>query len=251
MTEGFVNTEATQVLFERLSAWFSITFVLYCLATIVIYQCFALLQRKTGLLWLNPMLLSVIVIIPLLTTNHISFGQYYEHSQIFTHLLELAIVALGYPLYQQLSVIRAQFKQVVITLSLSIVIMLVVNLSLAIWLVNNKAVAVSLSLKSITTPIGLALTEQFNGIAAITAVAIIIAGLVGGVFGPKFLTAFGITCARSQGLAIGCASHALGTASISHLSYQHGAFSSLALVLSALITAVVCPLIIPLVIGLL
>ena len=235
---------------DLISHWLSATFALYCLLTIAIYQGFVALQKATSKLWLNPMLLSVLVIIPLLMANHVSFEQYYRHTNVFSYLLELAIVALGFPLYQQLTVIRSQFKQVMLTLCLSISVMLVINLLVAVWLTNNDAVAVSLALKSVTTPIGLALTEQFNGIAAITAVAIIVAGLVGGVFGPKFLTFCGVECRKSQGLAIGCASHALGTASVTPLSYEHGAFSSLALIMSALITAIFSPFIIPFVLSL-
>ena len=224
-----------------------VTFIIYCLATIVVYQLFAWLQQRTKLIWLNPMLLSMLVIIPLLLVANISFEQYYQHSQIFSYLLEPAIVALGYPLYQQMQVIKDQIKPVLLTLASSIAIVLCLNLSVAYWLFKQTDVAVSLSLKSVTTPIGLALTEQLHGVAAITAVGIIIAGIVGGVAGIKLLSALGINCKKSQGLAIGCASHALGTATISHLSYQHGAFSSLALILSALLTAVFSPILTPII----
>jgi len=231
-------------------AWFT-EFLMYCSATIVIYQLCAALQRKTKQLWLNPMLLTMLVVIPLLLLNQISFKQYYTHTQIFSYLLEPAIVALGYPLYQQLHVIKSEFKLITATLTVSIMVMIIVNLMLAMWLINQPSIAVSLALKSVTTPIGLILTEQLDGVAALTAVGIIVAGLVGGVFGPKLLTICGVRCFKSQGLAIGCASHALGTASVTPLSFEHGAYSSLALIMSALITALITPLFIPLVLGLL
>jgi len=221
-------------------------FIVYCGLTIVVYQLCAFVQRKTKQLWLNPMLLTMLVLIPLLMFNQVSFNEYYQHAQIFSGLLEPAIVALGYPLYQQLHVIKTQFKMITATLVISISVMIVVNVLLAMWIINQPGIAVSLALKSVTTPIGLVLTEQFDGVAALTAVGIIIAGLVGGVFGPKLLTVCGVSCYKSQGLAIGCASHALGTASISSLSFDHGAYSSLALIMSALITALVTPVLIPL-----
>ncbi len=192
------------------------------------------------------MLLSMLVIIPMLMNFNVSFEQYYQQTKIFSYLLEPAIVALGYPLYQQLQIIRSQIKQVLIVLASTIAITLVANCILAVWLFRQTDIAVSLSLKSVTTPIGLALTQQLNGVAAITAVAIIVAGFVGGALGPKILSVCGVHCKKSQGLAIGCASHALGTASITPLSYEHGAFSSLALILSALITAILSPVLIPL-----
>lgn len=223
-----------------------LAFIGYCLATILIYQGFAWLQRKVNKIWLNPMLFTMLVIIPLLLANQITFEVYYQYSQIFSYLLEPAIVVLGYPLYQQMKVIKSQLAKILTVLCSAIFIMLCANIFIAMWLFNQSDVAVSLALKSVTTPIGLALTEQLHGVAAITAVGIIIAGLVGGVWGIKILNACGVQCKKSQGLAIGCASHALGTASISPVSYQHGAFSSLSLILSALITAIFSPIIVPL-----
>lgn len=222
------------------------SFLFYCVSTIVIYQSFAFLQRKSGVIWLNPMLLTMLVIIPLLVVNEISFKAYYQHTQVFSILLEPAIVALGFPLYQQLQTIRSNARAVLLTLGLSIAIMLMVNIALTYWILNSSEIAVSMALKSVTTPIGLTLTEDLNGIAALTAVGIIVAGIVGGVFGIRFLHACGVTSAKAQGLAIGCASHALGTATITPVSSEHGAYSSLALIMSAVLTAVLSPVIIPL-----
>jgi len=224
-----------------------VEFLIFCLSTMILYQVFAYVQQRSKLFWLNPMLLTMLVAIPLLLLTNITFEQYYQSTQVFSYLLEPAIVALGFPLYQQLQVIKDQIKQVMSVLCVAICIMLIVNVALALWLFKQPDIAVSLSLKSVTTPIGLALTQQLNGVAAITAVGIIVAGLIGGIWGTRLLSFFGIKCKRSQGLAIGCASHALGTASISSISFQHGAFSSLALILSALITAVFSPLIVPII----
>lgn len=222
-----------------------VSFVFYCLITILIYQGFAWLQRKLGKIWLNPMLFTMLVIIPLLLFNRISFENYYQYTQVFSYLLEPAIVALGFPLYQQIKVIKSQLTKILTVLSGAIALMLCANIAIAVWLFKQTDVAVSLALKSVTTPIGLALTAQLHGVAAITAVGIIIAGLVGGLWGIPLLNWCGVRCKKSQGLAIGCASHALGTASISAVSYQHGAFSSVALILSALITAIFSPIIVP------
>ncbi|REL26700.1 LrgB family protein [Thalassotalea euphylliae] len=220
-------------------------FLVYCLLTLLIYQCFAKFQQKTQLIWLNPMVMSMLVIIPLLLYADIGYAQYYQHTQFYSFLLEPAVVALGFPLYQQLQVIKKQFKQVVLVLSGAIGLMFCANFSMAYWLFNKTDVAVSLSLKSVTTPIGLALTDELHGVAAITAVGIIVAGVVGAALGPKLLSLCGVDCKKSQGLAIGCASHALGTASITSISYDHGAFASLALILSAFLTAVFSPLLTP------
>ena len=226
-------------------------FLFYCIVTLATYQCFSYIQKRLGFIWLNPMMLSMVTIIPFLIINEISFKQYYQYTQVFSYLLEPAIVALGYPLYQQLQTIKSNASIIFKTLAASIMTMLVINVLLTFIILNSSEVAVSLALKSVTTPIGLSLAEDLNGIAAITAVGIIVAGIVGGAFGIRFLSFVGVTCPKAQGLGVGCASHALGTATITPISSEHGAFSSLALVLSAVITAVMSPIIIPLLLSLL
>jgi len=110
-----------------------------------------------------------------------------------------------------------------------------------VW-VKIPEIAVSLSLKSVTTPIGIALTEQLNGDSSITAFAIILAGLFGALLGVPWLNFIGVRSPKSQGLAIGSASHALGTVAMSRVSYEHGAYSSLSLIISAVFTAVLSPI---------
>ncbi|QOL25366.1 LrgB family protein [Thalassotalea sp. LPB0316] len=222
-----------------------ISFIFYLLLTIVVYQLFVLLQNKLKLIWLNPMMMSLFVLIPLLDHQGISYQTYYQDTKIFTQLLEPAIVALGFVLYKQLHTIKAHLKAITLVLTTSISLFIMVNMTFTLLILQRYDIAVSMSLKSVTTPIGLALTEQLHGIAAITAVSIIIAGIVGAIWGISLLNRFNITHPQAQGLAIGCASHALGTATISPLGYQYGAYSSLALVVSAVITALLSPLLIP------
>jgi len=222
------------------------TFLFYILLTIIVYQVFAAIQNKLKLIWLNPMMMSLIVLIPLLEANNISYQTYYQDTKIFTQLLEPAIVALGFVLYQQIHSIKGHLKEIFLVLTSSISLLIIVNMAITIMILNRYDIAVSMSLKSVTTPIGLALTEQLGGIAAITAVSIIIAGLIGAVWGIPLLKLFNVNHPQAQGLAIGCASHALGTATISGTSYQHGAYGSLAIVISAVITALLSPLLIPL-----
>jgi len=190
------------------------------------------------------MLLTVLTLITLLLSFNIDYRQYNEAAQLFTHLVEPAVVALGFPLYQQLPAIKSQWKKITLLLIPAAALVISVSYIFTMLFINIPAVAVSLSLKSITTPIGIALTEQLNGNTSITAFAIILAGLFGATFGVKWLTFIGVTSPKAQGLAIGTASHALGTATISQLSFQHAAYGSLALIISATITAFISPTII-------
>lgn len=220
--------------------------ILGCGSTILIYQLVAKLQAIIGKVWLNPMLFSIIMIIGFLKLSGLSFNQYFTYSQSLNWLLEPAIVILGYPLYQQLSSIRQDLKRVAIICTSSVVFVLTISFIASQFLIGQEAAAISLSLKSITTPIGISLTEQLGGIVSLTAISIIIAGLTGAILGIKLMDLCGLTDEKAQGLAIGCASHALGTATVSSVSYQHGAYSSLALILSAIVTAIVAPYLLPL-----
>lgn len=214
---------------------------IFCVTTLLIYQAFSWVQQKTGKIWLNPMLLSILVLISILLTFDITYSTYQQATWYLGKLLEPAVVALGYPLYQHLRAMKAQWKKIFSLLTLASFLAISTSYILTMVITQQISVSVSLALKSITTPIGIALTEQLNGNSSITAFAIIIAGLVGAILGVKWLTFIHVTSPKAQGLAIGTASHALGTATISQISYLHAAYSSLALIVSATITAIIAP----------
>jgi predicted murein hydrolase (TIGR00659 family) len=216
----------------------------FILLTLVVYQAFVHLQKLCKKAWLNPMLLSIITLIPFLVFFNIPFEQYYQATTPLNSLLEPAVVALGFPLYQHIKTIKKQWRQIVILLFVGAVITIAISFCVTIFAINQYEIAVSLSLKSVTTPIGIALTEQLNGNNSITAFAIILAGLFGALLGPPWLSFINVTSPKAQGLAIGAASHALGTATISRVSYEHAAYSSLALIISAVVTAIFSPMII-------
>lgn len=220
----------------------SITFIVF---TIGIYQASSRLQYKLKAIWLNPLLLSILVIALFILYIDMPFKEYFESTKLLTNLIEPAVVALGFPLYQHLNTIKHQWKIVLLLLTLGVFIVISLSMFLTISLIAIPEIAVSLSLKSVSTPIGISLTEALNGNSAITAFAIILAGIFGALLGPRWLNFINVKSAKAQGLAIGAASHALGTATISKISYEHSAYGSLALILSAVITAVFSPFLIP------
>lgn len=220
----------------------SITLIVF---TIGIYQISSRLQYKLKAIWLNPLLLSILVIALFILYIGMPFKEYFESTKLLTSLIEPAVVALGFPLYQHLNTIKHQWKIVLLLLTLGVFIVISLSMFLTISLIAIPEIAVSLSLKSVSTPIGISLTEALNGNSAITAFAIILAGIFGALLGPRWLNFINVKSAKAQGLAIGAASHALGTATISKISYEHSAYGSLALILSAVITAIFSPFLIP------
>jgi len=195
------------------------------------------------------MLLSILTLIPFLLFFNIPFDQYYHATSALNQLLEPAVVALGFPLYQHIQTIKKQWRHIFVLLLVGAFVAISISFIITILAINQYDIAVSLSLKSVTTPIGIALTEQLNGNNSITAFAIILAGLFGALLGPSWLSLINVNSPKAQGLAIGAASHALGTATISKVSYEHAAYSSLALIISAVFTAVFSPMIIKIIVN--
>jgi len=219
--------------------------IILIVSTICIYLISSRLQYKLKAIWLNPLLLSILVIALFILYIDMPFKEYFESTKLLTSLIEAAVVALGFPLYQHLNTIKHQWKVVALLLTLGVFIVISLSMFLTVSLIAIPEIAVSLSLKSVSTPIGISLSEALNGNSAITAFAIIIAGISGAFLGPPWLNFINVKSAKAQGLAIGAASHALGTATISKISYEHSAYGSLALILSAVLTAIISPFLIP------
>ncbi len=220
--------------------------IVITLITVITYQVAAALQQRWQSIWLNPMLVTISILVPVLLFVEMNYQEYTRATQLLNYLLEPAIVALGFPLYQQLRQIRFHWREITAILSFGIIIVIAVSLIMAMILIKAPEIAVALSLKSVTTPIGITLTDQLSGDSSITAFAIMVAGLFGGLLGPAWLKVIGVKSPKAQGLAIGSASHVIGTAIMVRVSAEHGAYSSVALILSALLTALISPWLIPL-----
>lgn len=215
------------------------------LLTLVVYQSVAWVQQKWQLIWLNPMLITIVVLIPYLLFNDIYYANYRQSTQALSALLEPATVALGYPLYQQLQHLKRNWKQLVALLSLGVIIVITLSFSLTMLLIHQKEIAIALSLKSVTTPIGITLTEQLHGDSSITAFAIMLAGISGALLGPSWLRFINVRSDIAIGLSIGSASHVIGSIVLSKDNAHQGAYSSVALIISAVLTAFIIPLLIP------
>jgi len=216
------------------------------LLTLVLYQSVAWAQQKWQLIWLNPLLITIVMLIPYLLLNDINYSSYRQSTQALNALLEPATVALGYPLYQQLQHIKRYWKQLITILALGVVIVITVSFSLTMMLIHQAEIAIALSLKSVTTPIGITLTEQLQGDSSITAFAIMIAGFSGALLGPSWLRLINVRSDIAVGLAIGSGSHVIGSIILSKNNVHQGAYSSVALIISALLTAFIIPLLVPL-----
>ncbi|MDA3132891.1 CidB/LrgB family autolysis modulator [Atlantibacter subterranea] len=217
--------------------------------TLVVFFAARKLAAKLKTPLLNPLLVSMVVIIPLLVFTHTPYEHYFQGSKILNDLLQPAVVALAFPLYEQLHQIRARWKSIITICFIGSMVAMLTGTSVALLLGASPEIAASILPKSVTTPIAMAVGGSLGGIPAISAVCVIFVGILGAVFGHTLLNVMRIHTKSARGLAMGTASHALGTARCAELDYQEGAFSSLALVICGIITSLIAPFLFPLILA--
>ncbi|HCM9441900.1 TPA: CidB/LrgB family autolysis modulator [Enterobacter cloacae subsp. cloacae] len=198
---------------------------------------------------LNPLLVAMVVIIPFLLLTGIPYERYFAGSKILNDLLQPAVVALAFPLYEQLHQIRARWKSIITICFVGSLVAMITGTSVALLMGASAQIAASILPKSVTTPIAMAVGGSLGGIPAISAMCVIFVGILGAVFGHTLLNVMRIHTKAARGLAMGTASHALGTARCAELDYQEGAFSSLALVICGIMTSLMAPFILPVILA--
>ncbi|KOC88851.1 CidB/LrgB family autolysis modulator [Winslowiella iniecta] len=219
--------------------------------TLGVFFASRLLAAKVKISLLNPLLVSMAVIIPLLLLINMPYARYFQGSEILNHLLQPAVVALAVPLYEQMHQIRARWKSIISVCFIGSLTAMISGTAIALWLGATPEIAATILPKSVTTPIAMAVSDSQHGIPAISAICVLLAGVLGAVFGHMLLRLLRVRSKAARGLAIGNASHALGTARCAELDFQEGAFSSLALVICGIITSLLAPFIFPILLHLL
>lgn len=217
--------------------------------TLVVFFAARKLAARFKMPLLNPLLVSMVVIIPFLLLTDIPYDHYFKGSEVLNDLLQPAVVALAYPLYEQLHQIRARWKSIITICFVGSAVAMITGTSVALMMGASPQIAASILPKSVTTPIAMAVSGSIGGIPAISAVCVIYVGILGAVFGHTLLNLMRITTKASRGLSMGTASHALGTARCAEMDYQEGAFSSLALVICGIITSLIAPFLFPIILS--
>jgi len=208
---------------------------------VIAYYIGVLLQKKTGWMLFNPILVSLFLIIGFLLLFDIEYGMYQKNSRFIEFLLEPAIVCLAIPLYYQLKRIRQQFMYIAISSFVGSVtgIVSVVVVSWAMGAPNE--ITFSLLSKSVTTPIAIDITKVVGGIPSLTVCAVIFTGIFGYAFGYFLMHKARVYNPVSQGFSMGMASHALGASKSMEISANYGAFSTLGLIVNGIFTAIMAP----------
>lgn len=190
---------------------------------------------------LNPVLTSVVALIILLVLTRTPYETYFEGGQFVHFLLGPATVALAIPLYQQCSNLRKLFLPVAITVISGVIIGAFSSIGIAWFLGASLQTQLSLAPKSVTAPVAMGISEKIGGLPSLTAVLVVLTGIIGTVIGSKLFELMRIKDDSIKGIAMGITAHGIGTARAFQVSSEMGAFSALAMALSAFATAVILP----------
>ena len=200
-----------------------------------------LLQKKTGWVVLNPILLAIALLICFLKFTGVSYETYNEAGSLVEFWLKPAVVALGVPLYLQLRMIKKQLMPILVSQLVGCIVGLVSVTIIAKLMGASPAVIMSLAPKSVTTPIAMEVTKAIGGIPSLTAAVVVAVGLLGAICGFKTMKIMHVGSPIAQGLSMGTAAHAVGTSTAMDISSKYGAYASLGLTLNGIFTALLTP----------
>jgi predicted murein hydrolase (TIGR00659 family) len=229
---------------QQVWVYLSASPLLHLTMTLVAYQFSWFVYRRGRLSpLLNPVLLSLVLIVVILSATGTSYDTYFDGAQFVHFLLGPATVALAIPLFRQLDRIRRSAVAVIASIAVGSVTAASSAVAIAWLLDGSRQTLISLAPKSVTAPVAMGIAEQLGGLPSLTAVLVISTGILGAIAGPYVLNLLGIKDQAARGLAMGTASHGIGTARAMQVSEMAGAFAGLAMGLNALATAVLLPLI--------
>lgn len=200
------------------------------------YEAGLLLKKKFRLAILNPLLIAIVCVMGFLSVANVAYDTYNEGAKYLSYLLTPATVALAVPLYQQLALLKKNFRAVAFGIVSGVLASLVSVLLLSILFRLSHEQYVTLLPKSITTAIGMGVSQELGGISTITVAVIIITGILGNVIAESVYRLFRIEEPVAKGLALGTSAHAIGTAKAMELGEVEGAMSSLAIAVAGLLT---------------
>lgn len=204
--------------------------------SLIAYLIGTLLKRKFKLGIFNPLLISIVVSIIVLLVGKVDYEIYNEGAKYLSWLLTPATVCLAIPLYEQRGLLKKNYKAVLFGLFSGVITSLCTVLVLSMMMGLSHEEYVTLLPKSITTAIGMGVSEELGGYVVITVAVIIVTGVLGNIFGELICKLFKITEPISKGLAFGSAAHAIGTAKAIEIGEVEGAMSGLAIAVSGIIT---------------
>ncbi len=212
------------------------------LVSVLAFEIGLWLTRKTRLSLFNPLLIAIILVILLIQLTPLTLDDYNRGGQIISFFLAPATVALAIPLYKSIRLLKESPGPILTGIVAGSLLSLLSIIFLAKLFHLSQELLLSMLPKSVTTPIGIALSEQLGGLPQVTVAAIVVTGIFGAVLAQPLFRILKITDPVAQGIAIGTASHVLGTAKALEIGEVEGAMSGLSISLAGLATVLMAPL---------
>ncbi|MDY2699557.1 MAG: LrgB family protein [Lachnospiraceae bacterium] len=208
------------------------------LISLISYGIGIALKKKWKWGLFNPLLIAIILTIAVMLVFHIDYDVYYESAKYISYLLTPATICLAVPLYEQFELLKKNNKAVIAGIASGAVMGLISVFVLALIFELDHKTYVTFLPKSITTAIGMGVSQELGGYVSITVAAIIITGVLGNVFAESVCKIFRIEEPVAKGVALGTSAHAIGTSRAMEMGEIEGAMSSLSIVVAGIITVV-------------
>ncbi len=196
------------------------------------------IKKKLKFALFNPLLIAIVIVIVFLVVFHIDYSVYEKGAQYISYLLTPATVCLAIPLYRQFELLKKNLEAILAGIASGVVASLGCVTVLALLFRFTRSEWITFLPKSVTTAIGIGISEELGGYVSITAAVIILTGVFGNITAEWILRLFKITDPVAKGIAIGSASHAIGTSRALEMGEVEGAMSSLSIVVSGVLTVI-------------
>lgn len=210
--------------------------------SLIAFEIGLIIYRKTKLPIFNPLLISIIIVIGFLKVFNVDLETYNKSGQFINMFLGPATIVLAVPLYKQFELLKKNFLPILFGITIGSLVGILSTISISIFLKLDNLITISLLSKSVTTPIGIEITNQLGGLAPVTVLAIILSGIVGAIVSPTVCKVFKINNPVAIGVSIGTASHAVGTSKAFEIGETEGAMSSLSIGIAGIITVFLAPI---------
>lgn len=210
--------------------------------SLIAFEIGLFIYKKTKLPIFNPLLTATILIIYFLKIFNIDFDTYNNGGQFINIFLGPATIVLAVPLYKKLNLLKENFLPIFSGILVGSLVSVLSVISIATFLGLDNSLTISLLSKSVTTPIGIEITNSLGGSSSITVLAIVLSGIIGAIVGPTVFKVLKINNPISRGVSLGTASHAVGTSKALEIGEQEGAMSSLSIGVAGIVTVFLAPL---------
>lgn len=212
--------------------------------TLGVYAAVCWLWRRLGEpALLHPILTAAALLGGGLVLGDIDYDDYFATVAALHHALAAVVVLLAVPLYRRLRMIRLVGLPLGMALVVGCLVAIVTALATPVMTAADPSIVATLAPKSVTTAVAVEISAALGGLTGITVLVVVATGIMGAAFGPWVLRLAGVDDHRAIGLALGVASHAIGTARAFQISETAGAFASIGMILNALLTMAVLPLV--------